>query len=104
MINKKENFLQELYSIIDQRAKSKKINSYTKFLLKSGSKKIAKKIGEESGELIIDYLHGSKKRIIEETADLIYHLVVLLYSKKITIKKIEEELRKRRKLKNVRSK
>ena len=99
-----DNFIQELYSLIAQRAKSKKKNSYTNFLLKAGPKKIAQKIGEESTELIIDYLHGSKKRIVEETTDLIYHITLLLYSKKITIKSIEEELKKRKRLKNVRPK
>ena len=98
-MKKKEvnNFLEELYLKIDQRVKSKKKNSYSNFLLKSGSKKIAQKIGEESNELIIDYLKGSNKRIIEETADLIFHITMLLYSKKITIEDLENELKKRRK-------
>ena len=99
-----DNFFQELYFIINKRAKSGKKDSYTNFLLKKGPKTIAKKIGEESSELIIDYLKGSKKRIIEETADLIFHIMLLLYSKKITIKDIENELKKRRKYKNVRPK
>ena len=99
-----DNFMQELYSIISKRAKSGNKNSYTNYLLKAGSKKIAQKIGEESNELIIDYLKGSKKRIVEETADLIYHITLLLYSKKISIKNIEMELIKRRKFKNVRPK
>ena len=47
-------------------------------------------------ELIIDFLNGSKKRTIEEAADLIYHLLVLLYSKKITINDIKKELAKRK--------
>ena len=98
-MKKKEanNFFKELYSLIDQRAKSKKKNSYSNLLLKLGPKKIAQKIGEESNELIIDYLKGSNKRVIEETADLIYHIIMLLYSKKITIQDIENELKKRRK-------
>ena len=50
-------------------------------------------------ELLIDYLNGSKKRTIEEAADLIYHLFVLLHSKKITLEDIKKELDKR---KNVR--
>ena len=91
------NFLEELYLLIDQRVKNKKKNSYSNFLLKSGSKKIAQKIGEESNELVIDYLKGSNKRIIEEAADLIYHITILLYSKKINIQDIENELKKRRK-------
>ena len=94
-----DNFFQELYFIINKRAKSGKKDSYTNLLLKKGKNKIAQKIGEESTELIIDYLNGSKKRTVEEASDLIYHLLVLLYSKKISIKDIKKELTKR---KNVR--
>ena len=93
------DFIEELYSVIRSRARSKKKNSYTNLLLKKGKNKIAEKIGEESTELIIDYLNGSKKRTVEEASDLIYHLLVLLYSKKISIKDIKKELTKR---KNVR--
>ena len=89
------DFIEELYSVIRSRARSKKKNSYTNLLLKKGKNKIAQKIGEESTELIIDYLNGSKKRTIEEASDLIYHLLVLLYSKKISIKDIKKELTKR---------
>ena len=93
------DFIEELYSTIRSRARSKKKNSYTNLLLKKGKNKIAQKIGEESTELIIDYLNGSKKRTVEEASDLIYHLLVLLYSKKISINDIKKELTKR---KNVR--
>ena len=93
------DFIEELYSTIRSRAKSKKKNSYTNLLLKKGKNKIAQKIGEESTELIIDYLNGSKKRTVEEASDLIYHLLVLLFSKKISIKDVKKELTKR---KNVR--
>ena len=93
------DFIEELYSTIRSRARSKKKNSYTNLLLKKGKNKIAQKVGEESIELIMDYLNGSKKRTIEEAADLIYHLLVLLYSKKILIKDIKKELSNR---KNVR--
>ena len=100
-MKKKESldFIEKLYSTIASRARSKKKNSYTNLLLKKGKNKIAQKIGEESTELIIDYLNGSKKRTVEEASDLIYHLLVLLYSKKISIKDIKKELTKR---KNVR--
>ena len=89
------DFLQDLFEIIEKKAKSRDVNSYTKHLLKSGKKKIAQKLGEESSELIIDYLNGTKKRTIEEASDLIYHLFVLLYSKKISLIDIKKELRKR---------
>ena len=95
------NEFSELFRVIKNRSKSKDNNSYTKRLLKSGSKKIAQKLGEENAELIIDYLKGSKKRTIEESVDVIYHLFVLLSSKKISYLDIEKELVKR---KNVRRK
>ncbi len=87
--------IDELFSVIESRVKSKDKKSYTNKLLKLGSKKIAQKFGEESMELIIDYLNGSKKRTIEEAADVIYHLLVLLKSKKISIKELNKELTKR---------
>ena len=89
----------KLFNIIIKRAKTGKSNSYTKKLLNHGSKKIAQKVGEESAELIIDYLKGSKKRTIEEAVDLIYHIFVMLYSKNIKFNDIEKEIIKR---KNVR--
>ncbi len=91
----------DLFSTIEKRKKLKNTKSYTLKLLKDGEKKIAQKFGEESSELIIDYLKGSKKRTIEEAVDVIYHLFVLLSSKKINFSEIEKELLKR---KNVRRK
>ena len=88
--------IEELYEIIDNRVQSRKKNSYTNKLLKLGPKKIAQKFGEESSELIIDFLTGSKERTIEEAVDVIYHLIVLLKSKKITINEIHKELDKRK--------
>ena len=93
------SFLDELYDIIKKRSLGKNNKSYTRLILTKGKKTIAKKVGEESSELIIDYLTGSKKRTIEEASDLIYHLLVLLYDKKITLRDIKKELNKR---KNVR--
>ncbi len=88
--------IEELFNLIEDRVKNKKKNSYTNKLLKLGPKKIAQKFGEESTELIVDYLSGSKKRTIEEAADVIYHLLVLLKSKKISISEINSELKKRK--------
>ena len=88
--------IEELFKIIDERVKSKKKQSYTNNLLKLGPKKIAQKFGEEAVELIVDYLSGSKKRTIEEAADVIYHLLVLIKSKKISLSEINKELDKRK--------
>ena len=97
--NNDTNFLQELFNIIQNKAKGKDKKSYTKALIKGGKNKIAEKVAEESTELIVDYLRGTKKRVVEEASDLIYHLLVMLYSKKITLNDIKKELSKR---KNVR--
>ena len=91
----------DLFLTIADRKNSNLKKSYTSKLLKEGEKKIAQKFGEESAELIIDYLKGTKKRTIEESVDVIYHLFVLLSSKKISYLDIKNELDKRR---NVRRK
>ena len=88
--------IEDLFTVIETRAKNKTKNSYTNKLLKLGPKKIAQKFGEEASELIIDYLKGSKQRTIEEAVDVIYHLLVLLKSKKINIKDINKEILKRK--------
>ena len=93
-----DSFL-NLYKTIESRKTSKNKNSYTRKLYKEGEKKIAQKFGEESSELIIDFLKGSKKRTIEEAVDVIYHLFVLLSAKKIKFNELEKEILKR---KNVR--
>ena len=85
----------DLFSIIEDRKKSKSKKSYTLSLFKDGEKKIAQKFGEESAELIIDFLKGTKKRTIEEATDVIYHLFVLLSSKKISYQDIQKEIIKR---------
>ena len=89
----------DLYKTIESRKTSKHKNSYTKKLFIEGEKKIAQKFGEETFELIIDFLKGSKKRTIEEAVDVIYHLFVLLSAKKIKFNELKKEISKR---KNVR--
>ena len=95
-----DSFL-ELFKTIESRKKSSDKNSYTRKLFKNGEKKIAQKFGEESAELIIDFLKGTKKRTNEEAVDVIYHLFVLLNAKKIKYSELEKEILKR---KNVRQK
>ena len=88
--------IEDLFTVIETRAKNKTKNSYTNKLLKLGPKRIAQKFGEEASELIIDYLKGSKQRTIEEAVDVIYHFLVLLKSKKININDINKEISKRK--------
>ena len=98
MTTKENSFIKELESVIQMRSNSEAIdNSYTQELLTSGKDRIAKKVIEESGELVVAYLNdqGKKDEIVWEAADLLYHMVVLLHSADVTMDDISRELRKR---------
>jgi phosphoribosyl-ATP pyrophosphohydrolase len=69
--------LDRLYAIIDSRRSADPSDSHTAKLFKKGTKKIAKKLGEEAVETILEAQHGSKEHLIAESADLLYHLLVL---------------------------
>ncbi|WP_337860553.1 bifunctional phosphoribosyl-AMP cyclohydrolase/phosphoribosyl-ATP diphosphatase HisIE [Ferroplasma sp.] len=84
----------ELESLINKRKEEPKTNSYTTELFQSGEENIKKKVGEEAVETIL--AHG-KDRIIYETADLFYHLLVYLSFEGIKLSDIMNELSKRRK-------
>mgnify|MGYP006120828753 FL=1 len=95
-INFKSNFsLEKLESIINKRKKENTKNSYTNKLFDEGIKKIGKKIGEEATEVIIASLAEKKEDLIYESADLIYHLLVLLANEEIKFEKVIKELEKR---------
>ncbi len=89
--------LYELYEIIESRIKDKIPDSYTYSLHKKGLDQIIKKIGEESIEIIIASKYQEKKDIINEIADLIYHLLVLFVEKNISLDEVFGELKSRRK-------
>ncbi len=89
------NFLSELEAIILDRKKKMPSGSYTTRLFKKGINKIAQKVGEESTETIIEALNGDNEGLKQETADLLYHLLVLLAEKGVTLKEVEEVLKKR---------
>ena len=95
-INFKSNFsLEKLERIINNRKKENTKNSYTNKLFEEGIKKIGKKIGEEASEVIIASLAEKKEDLIYESADLIYHLLVLLANEEIKFEKVIKELEKR---------
>ena len=73
--------------------------SYTQLLLSEGLLKIAQKVGEEATELVIAATAQSDERIIAETADLMYHLLVLLHKKNLSWDQVLEELASRKKIK-----
>jgi phosphoribosyl-ATP pyrophosphohydrolase/phosphoribosyl-AMP cyclohydrolase len=88
--------LQELYERVVSRKESRPEGSYTARLFEQGLDKIVKKLGEEAVETVIAAKNESSARIVEETADLLYHLMVMLAEKGVTPEEIAEELRKRR--------
>lgn len=89
--------LHELFQIVKDRGDNPSEGSYTNQLLKGGYPRIAQKLGEESVEVIIAAGKQGQQRVIEETADLLYHLLVLLVHQKIDLKEVEAELAKRHK-------
>lgn len=89
------DILSQLESVILQRKASMPEKSYTASLLKSGLGTITQKVGEEAVEAIVAALAQSPARLREESADLLYHLLVLLVAKNIALDEVLSELKKR---------
>lgn len=87
--------LSELSQIIQDRKTNPREGSYTASLFASGEDRIIQKVGEEAIEVIIAAKGQGKQRLIEETADLLYHTLVMLTEKGVTLEEVEDELRKR---------
>ena len=86
-------FIYSLENIIKEKENETSKESYTKFLLEKGTKHIARKVGEETVELILDL--DNKERLKNEFADLLYHMLVLLKSKNINLSEIDNVLKER---------
>ena len=95
-MNEKQKILDELYSVIIDRKENPKEGSYTNYLFDKGIDKILKKVGEETAEVIIAAKNQSKDETVYETADLMYHLMVLMVEMGISLEDIYGELQKRR--------
>ena len=85
----------ELFEIIERRKNAEPTGSYTKRLMESGEDQIVRKINEESLEVILAAKCEGDQRLIEEAADLIYHLFVLLAFKDISLDQVKAELHQR---------
>ena len=85
--------LNELFQIIEDRKANPTSESYTAKLLVDGEDRILQKIGEEAVELILAAKGQGNQRLIEETADLFYHILVMLAAKGLTLEDVESELR-----------
>ncbi len=88
-------FLEYLEEIIEDRKKNPQSDSYTSKLFSKGIKKIAQKVGEEATEVVIDAVDGNNERLLEESADLIYHLLVLLKARGFGLRDVVKVLEER---------
>src|SRR3989338_10254470 len=87
--------LQKLFAVITKRKSEMPEGSYTAKLFSSGLDKISLKVSEEAMEVIHAAQKQTKERLVEETVDLLYHLFVLLAEKNVSLKEIDEEMKKR---------
>ena len=90
------NVLEEVYATIRDRSEHPREGSYTNYLLDKGVEKIAKQVGEEASETIIAAVKGSCEEVTYEAADLLYHLLVLLFQQGVSPNEVWDELARRR--------
>jgi phosphoribosyl-ATP pyrophosphohydrolase/phosphoribosyl-AMP cyclohydrolase len=88
-------FAPELWRTISERAMTRPEGSYTSELLEAGLGACARKVGEEAVELSVAALDESDDRVVEEAADLVYHLYVLLAARGLDVAQLDNELRRR---------
>jgi phosphoribosyl-ATP pyrophosphohydrolase/phosphoribosyl-AMP cyclohydrolase len=89
--------LESLYSLIGTRKLERPEGSYTTYLFDKGLDKILKKVGEEASETIIAAKNEDPEALTRETADLLYHLCVLLIERDVSLNDVANELLSRRK-------
>jgi phosphoribosyl-ATP pyrophosphohydrolase/phosphoribosyl-AMP cyclohydrolase len=89
------SMLGELDAIIAARVRERPANSYTMKLLESGIVRIAQKVGEEGVEVALAAVTGDDAQLLGESADLIYHLIVLLRARGLSLRDVEAVLEQR---------
>lgn len=89
------SLLRRLEEVINDRQQKMPEGSYTSKLFKEGAPRIAQKVGEEGVEVAIAAVLGDKKRVAEESADLLYHLLVLLQQQGMKLEEVMKELQQR---------
>ncbi len=87
--------LQNLYALIQSRKSNPPPGSYTARLFSAGQEEIMKKVGEEAIEVIVAAASQTDERLVSESADLVYHLLVLLAQRDVAWSAVEAELAKR---------
>ena len=86
----------ELARVVRERAQAKPEESYTARLLAKGQAAVLKKIGEEATEVVLAANGESDERLAEESADLLFHLLVALHQRGVPLARVMDELRRRR--------
>ncbi|MRR35203.1 phosphoribosyl-ATP diphosphatase [bacterium] len=94
-MSERDDILQAVYQVIQERKNASADSSYTASLLQKGIDKILKKLGEEATEVVIAGKGGKREEIVYETADLFFHALVLLGYYDIDPEEIYAELRRR---------
>jgi phosphoribosyl-ATP pyrophosphohydrolase/phosphoribosyl-AMP cyclohydrolase len=89
--------LEEVFRVVSERRREMPEGSYTTYLFEKGLNKILKKVGEESAETIIAAKDGDLEALKAETADLLYHLVVMLVERGVALEEVGQVLAHRRK-------
>lgn len=84
--------LNDLFSTIEARKSANPDTSWTAQLLAKGPEKCAEKFGEEAIEAVIEAVRGDKARLTSEAADVLYHLLVMLAARDVTLDAVLEEL------------
>ena len=88
-------FLSHLEEVIENRRQASPETSYTASLFRKGTAKIAQKVVEEAGELVIEAMGENQDQFLDEAADLIYHVLVLLADKERCLDDVLDVLRRR---------
>jgi phosphoribosyl-ATP pyrophosphohydrolase/phosphoribosyl-AMP cyclohydrolase len=89
--------VQQLYQVIQDRRQNPTPGSYTASLLDAGLPRLAQKVGEEAAEVLVAALSQEDGRLVEEVADLAYHVLVLLAARGLTPADVSAELGRRHK-------
>ena len=90
-----EHVLDRLYAVIDSRKGADPDTSYTARLFSRGRQQIAKKLGEEAVEALIEGIRGDKPKLVGESADLLYHLLALWAANSVKPRTVWLELTRR---------
>jgi len=90
-------FAPELWRTITERARERPTGSYVTSLLEAGTPRVARKVGEEAVEIVVAALSEPDERLVEEAADLVFHLYVLLAARGIDVAQVDDELQRRAK-------